>query len=191
MSNSGHDSNMGEEKFDSLLAWLDPSQERAGVKYEEIRQGLVRIFVCRGCANPEDLADETIDRVAQRMEELTNNYVGEPARYLYGIAMRVYQEEFRRQLNPVMSAKEISSALISESEHNERLRSCMKECIEALPVQNRDLILQYYQEEKRAKIEALKHLATTFGLPINAMRIRIYRIRQMLNECATRCAEKE
>ncbi|HEY7785163.1 MAG TPA: hypothetical protein VIB00_10575, partial [Pyrinomonadaceae bacterium] len=53
-----------QESFDALLHWLDPQRDRAGLRYEEIRRSLIKIFACRGCAEPEDLADETINRVS-------------------------------------------------------------------------------------------------------------------------------
>ncbi len=53
--------------LDSLLAWLDPDRDRAGAKYEAIRTRLIKVFVCRGCPEAEDLADETINRVASKL----------------------------------------------------------------------------------------------------------------------------
>ena len=50
-----------QESFDALLNWLDPRREEAGQKYEDIRLRLIKIFTCRGCLEPEDLADETIN----------------------------------------------------------------------------------------------------------------------------------
>ena len=53
-----------------MLAWLDSDRERAGQKYEEIRCGLIKIFVCQGCTDPEGLADETINRVIRKIPEI-------------------------------------------------------------------------------------------------------------------------
>ena len=60
-----------QEEFDRLLCWLDPDPERAGLTYEKIRWRLVAILASRGCTSPEELADETIDRVARRVVEGT------------------------------------------------------------------------------------------------------------------------
>jgi hypothetical protein len=48
-------------------------------------------------------------------------------------------------------------------------------------------VLQYYQEEKRAKIEHRKRLAERLGIELNALRIRAYRIRAELYECIRLC----
>ena len=48
---------LSQESFDKLLAWLDPNREKAGIKYEQIRYRLIKIFAGRGSADAEDLAD--------------------------------------------------------------------------------------------------------------------------------------
>ena len=65
--------------FDSLLEWLDPDRARSGEKYEKIRLRLIKIFACRGCSIPEELADRTIDRVARKVGEVSHDYEGDPA----------------------------------------------------------------------------------------------------------------
>src|SRR5262245_21687271 len=57
---------MTPEEFDRLLLWLNPDRDKAGEKYEWIRKRLIKIFVCRGCNVPEELADKTINRVARK-----------------------------------------------------------------------------------------------------------------------------
>ena len=59
------------EAFDSLLSWLDPDREWAGEKYEVIRARLIKVFAYRGCHTPEELADETINRVAKKIDEVS------------------------------------------------------------------------------------------------------------------------
>src|SRR5689334_8976445 len=61
-------------KFEKLLVWLNADRDKAGQKYESIRQRLIYIFRQRGCSTPEDLADETIDRVIQKIEKLVEDY---------------------------------------------------------------------------------------------------------------------
>ena len=59
-----------------------------------------------------------------------------------------------------------------------------------LPAENREMIVEYYQEEKRAKIDKRKVLAEQFGVPLNALRIRAHRIRAKLEDCVHECVEK-
>ena len=68
-SSMGRESDLSQEAFDRLLAWLNPNRALAGEKYEEIRRRLIKIFTCRGCTCPEVLADETINRVARKVKK--------------------------------------------------------------------------------------------------------------------------
>lgn len=173
-----------QESFDALLAWLDPEREAAGRKYEDIRLRLIKIFACRGCYEPEDLADETINRVSKKLKEIASTYSGDPARYFYGVANKVHLEYLRRRPAPFPPApSEVSDNL-------EKEYACLERCVQNLSVNNRVLVLQYYQEEKRAKIDHRKHLAAQLGIAVNALRIRACRIRAALQECVTNCLEE-
>ena len=72
---------LSQEAFDALLDWLDSDREQAGIKYEQIRSRLIKIFTGRGCIGPEDLADETINRVTRKLKEIQNEFTGDRARY--------------------------------------------------------------------------------------------------------------
>jgi DNA-directed RNA polymerase specialized sigma24 family protein len=170
-----------QEAFDALLAWLDPEREAAGRKYEDIRLRLIKLFTCRGCYEPEDLADETINRVSKKLRDIQSNYAGDPARYFYGVANKVHLEFIRRRppvVPPVTS---------ESSEDVEKEYECLERCIQELTDQNRILVLQYYQLEKRAKIDHRKQLATQLGIAVNALRIRACRIRNALQKCVQNC----
>jgi hypothetical protein len=87
------------DSFDRLLVWLDQDRERAADRYEEIRIRLIKLFETRGCANCEDLTDDTIDRVARRVHEIAGTYEGNPALYFHGVARMVYLEYLRKKLH--------------------------------------------------------------------------------------------
>src|SRR6185369_17365664 len=89
---------MSQETFEALLDWLDSDRERAGVKYEQIRSRLIKFFSNATHADAEALTDETIHRVARRLNEIKDQVYGERARYFYGVARRVQLEYRRRKL---------------------------------------------------------------------------------------------
>ena len=64
---------------------------------------------------------------------------------------------------------------------------CLEACMSKLPPEQRELVLEYYQDEKRAKIEHRKRLSERLGVELNALRIRAYRIRAVLHECIRGC----
>lgn len=62
---------LSQEKFDRLLAWLHPDRARAGTEYERIRQGLIKYFGSMlAWRVADDLADQTLDRVAKKVGSL-------------------------------------------------------------------------------------------------------------------------
>ena len=173
-----------QEAFDSFLGWLDTDRELAGRKYEEIRQKLIKIFVCRGCTVPDDLADETINRVAKKVPEIRNTYVGDPMHYFYGVAHNIHLEYLRKKREAEQVLQPPPS---NQCEETELEYECLEACMSKLPLEHRELVLEYYQDEKRAKIEHRKRLSERLGVELNALRIRAYRIRAMLYDCIRDC----
>ena len=172
-----------QEAFDALLDWLDEGgggRERAGARYEEIRRRLVKIFACRGCYEAEELADETINVVAKRVGEIGPTYEGDRALYFYGVANKVYLEWLRRRRVPPPPPPPSPPDFGQEYE-------CLEHCMEKLDPGSRDLVLQYYREEKRDKIEHRRTMASKLGIALNALRIRAFRIRAALRECVGDC----
>ena len=174
-----------QEAFDQLLAWLDPNRDQAGKKYEEIRLRLIKIFTCRGCTEPEALADETINRVTNKVQAIADDYTGDPALYFYGVAHKVHLEYLRKKPAPAPAPPPMEHEVEAEPEYD-----CLEHCIERLTRDHRELVLQYYQEEKQAKINHRKRLAEQLGIALNALRIRAFRIRAALLQCVQDCLEQ-
>ena len=172
-----------QEDFDRLLAWLDPDRERAGRKYEEIRLRLMKLFASRGFGEDYLLADEVINRVARRLPELVDTYVGDPASYFCGVAHRVHLEYLRRPSPEPAPARR-------PAEEVEREYACLESCMARLAPDSRELVLQYYAGEGQAKIEHRKELARRLGIGLNALRIRAFRVRAGLQRCVENCLKK-
>jgi DNA-directed RNA polymerase specialized sigma24 family protein len=174
-----------QQSFDALLDWLGPEREQAGQKYEQIRTRLIKIFTCRGCCEPELLADETINRVIKRLSDIRRDFKGDQARYFYGVASKVYLEYLRRREIVTTTLPPIDSARV-EAEFK-----CLEECLDHLTAENRELVLQYYQAERKAKIDQRKKQAEKLGIAPNALRIRAHRIRGTLQQCLEKCLERD
>ena len=179
---------MTPETFESLLRFLDPDRDQAAVKYEAIRRRLVRLFEWRGCGAPEDLTDETMDRVARRLLEGVDVRSADPYGYFCGVAHLVSKEVGRRvareraalereEWQPMPPADE-------EDEEDGRL-SCLRHCLEQLPADQRLLVLRYHQEDDH--IRSRQMLSHELGVPMNALRIRVHRVRRKLEECVAKC----
>lgn len=174
-------------QFDSLLGWLNPDRELAGLKYKTIHSGLVRIFACKGFNDAEDLADETINRVIVRLSSIQQNYQGEPAYYFHGVARNIIREcKRRRELAIGEVDVRVDPRLDTPEEHN-----CLGHCLDCLSDSKRNLILDYYLYEGHNKIEHHKHMAGQQQVTIGAIRSRAFQIRMELQRCMRYCRLKK
>jgi len=184
--------NPPDENFKVLLSWLGPTDEAAGAKYEHIRQSLVKLYVYHGCWDAEDLADETIDRVTRKVSEVMENYTGDPALYFYGVAKMMLKERHRQDIQRGdAQVIELHLPAITDdggdAKELERRLQCLEHCVQELSEKSRRLIMDYYQEEKRAKIDFRRKIAERIGVDLQALRVRVFRIRASLFKCMEKC----
>jgi DNA-directed RNA polymerase specialized sigma24 family protein len=71
----------------------------------------------------------------------------------------------------------------SDREFEDHRLACMEKCLQSLPPEDRDLIVKNCILDKKGKEE----LANSLKLTINALRIRVFRIRTRLLNCHERC----
>lgn len=175
---------LSKEAFDALLDWLDSDREQAAMKYEKIRRSLIKIFTGRGCVEPEDLADETINRVTSKLKEIEKEFSGDRIRYFFGVANKVHLEHLRRKIPQALPPSPIDPNRI-ELEYN-----CLERCIDRLTKENRDVMLRYHGADGRVETEHRRALAEELGIAPNALRIRVHRIRMTVKRCVEKCIER-
>ena len=183
MSAVKHLKELRQKDFDRLLGWLDQDRERAGMLYERIRWRLVTILASRGCVLAEELADETIDRVARRVADIERIYVGDKAIYFLGVMNNVHHEYLRRP---------VPSRLVDTSDNvetREAIHLCLDNCLEHLAPYSRQLIERYYAADKKARIDLRKVIARELGIKAATLRLRALRIREKLQSCIERCMD--
>lgn len=180
-----------EKGFAGFLACLDADPQRAGEKYESVRLTLLKFFDWRGARFPEECADETINRVIRKIEE--GETIRDIQTYCHGVARLVFLETLKRAENRRADLEEVDpqELVAPEPEEEDPRQACFNHCLGELPQESQQLIMQYYQDEKRAKINNRQSLAERLGLPLNALRSRAQRIRNRLEECVSRCLKKE
>ncbi len=188
---------VSKETFARFLAWLSPDAEEAGGRYNDMHRALTRIFASRGCDRPDDLADETLDRVIRKVDQVAPSYEGNPAAYVHGVAKKVFLEYIRsRQRLSEAKLPDLGSTLLPGSASAadpelERRYGCLERCLEALSPTDRELILQYYRGEKWARVEGRQGLADHTRLSPPALRKRTQRIRERLKACLLQCLENK
>ena len=187
-----------ESAFQRLLGWLDEGADSDGQKYLEMRRRLVAYFDRKNCSTPDELADETLNRVARRLEEEGAIETDAPARYCYTLARHLFMEHLRGARRSDALIEEMrrqsrggempESGADDDSEIREKMLSCLEQCTAKLETLNREIITRYYTGKERVKIENRRALAEELGVTANALRIRACRIRDRLEECVRRCA---
>lgn len=177
------------EALSRLLARLDHDPERAGEAYETLRRTLVKFFDWRGASRPDECADETLDRLARKLDEGAS--VDDPRGFARGIARLVLLESWRRPDARARLANEsvlerLPAPAPPEPETDPRA-ACFDRCLAELPSEGRELILGYYSTEGGGKIEARKRMAESLRLSENALRSRAQRLRDRLERCIVSC----
>ena len=179
------------EQFEALLQQLGPDRDLAGTRYEQLRRRLLSVFEYRRCPHPEELADQTLDRVARRIQEMGSEFEGsDPARYVFGVAWNVARESYRyRPTVPLPESWEKPLPATPTVEDDEREHDCLDRCLGELAPPERRLLLGYHQGDKSAKIRRRSELASEHGLSPNALRLKIHRLTGRLRECVTQCLD--
>ena len=182
------------ESFSKLLACFDVDRDSAGEKYEELRRTLIRFFEWRNAPFPDDHTDEVFNRVARRLSEglEIRNIRG----YCYEVARLVCLEALKgadARREPLEPGHQEVASPVSDDESAEReIRfSCLDGCLDNLPEGGRTLILEYYQDESRGRIDRRKALAMRLGLNREALANRAQRLRFRLEQCVIHCINKK
>lgn len=175
-----------QEAFDKLLEWLDPDREQAAEKYQKLHTKLIGIFSNHGCADPEKLADETIDRVMSKMDSLLETYEGEPTRYFCGVARNILKEDLKRRNThePLAERQQI------ECNDDQTKYDCLDKCMAELSAPSQSVILAYYEDRGLEKIRRRKKIAEELGITVTALRLRVFQMRLQLKKCLEECLEQ-
>jgi DNA-directed RNA polymerase specialized sigma24 family protein len=177
-----------QKALQQLLEWLDAGTDSVGQRYLEIRERLVLYFDRKNCLFPDELADETLNRVARRLEEEGSISIDTPAHYCYIVARFVFMESLRTNRSSTLSEMLPAAPDTSEElKERERRSACLERCMNELSPSDRELLRNYYQGEQRIKIENRKSLATKLRISINALSIRVCRLRDKLETCVKKC----
>ena len=173
---------LDQRSLDSLLHTFHPNREQASYAYEALHVRLTRFFEWNHADTPQELADETLDRLARRLTACENEIL-DPAKFAVGIARILLKEHFRekdrREAALAMLAESCSSHAKMEagSAHQEERMTAMEQCLQAIPEASRTLIERYFSAESRTQIQQRQRLAEEYGISLNALRNRVMRIR--------------
>jgi DNA-directed RNA polymerase specialized sigma24 family protein len=187
--------------FNRLLEWLDDGVDSHGNTYLEMRRRLTAYFDRRGRRFADDLADETLNRIGRTLEQDGTIAITPQARYCYVVARFVLLEDIRREQVDLRRhqsrhtdpeswpAPDAAAARDEELVREERLES-LDHGLQALSPERRALIVDYYRDEGPQKIARRRELARQLGISMNALGIRVSRIRAALQARMTECGSE-
>jgi DNA-directed RNA polymerase specialized sigma24 family protein len=181
--------------FTRLLQWLDAGTESHGERYLEMRRLLVTYFERRNRPAADMLADETFDRIARTLDT-GQIRITPPARYCYVVARFVLLEDIRKSRRTVVfdenraPVRHHAAAAHTDDEPAARSLDSLEPCLAVLTPAERALIIEYYEDTKRRRIDRRRELARRLGISMNALAIRAWRLRATLESCMAACAAK-
>jgi RNA polymerase sigma factor (sigma-70 family) len=193
------------ESWDALFDFLDPSRPAktgpdrnaaAEARCQEITRRLVMFFASRSCGDADDLAAETILRVAGKAAGIPRSPGEDPFGYFFGVARNVHLEwlrDARRETAKRESALRDPTVYAVPDpgswRNDEAVHRCLEQCMATLSLTARRLLMSYYSDDKAAKVERHRKLAQEFGKSVNALRIEVHRIRKVLRQCVVGCVQ--
>jgi DNA-directed RNA polymerase specialized sigma24 family protein len=181
------------EAFAGFLSLLSSDPDLAGEKYEELRRQLIKFFEWRGAFIADQLADETLNRVIRKIdagEEVEKSILA----FCLGIARFVLMEHKRHPDNRRVEIDEIfafAAPPVQQEEDDDLWLVCLRECLRGLPEEDRKLIVEYYEEDRQAKIDNRKALAAKLGISPHALFSRAKRIRDRLEQSVMDCIDRK
>jgi DNA-directed RNA polymerase specialized sigma24 family protein len=184
--------------FSRLLAWLDDGIDSEGETYLEMRRRLALYFDRRDRLSVDDLADETLNRIARTLDKDGAIAITPPARYCYVVAKFVLLEDIRHDHVHVPidetgrgDAAARPGIRLAEPDEDlaarERRLECLDRCLQELKAEQRELVVEYYRDAGRQKIDRRRDMAMRLGISMNALSIRACRIRNTLESCVEAC----
>ena len=177
---------MTPEAFGKFLRWLSHNDELAVREYQSIRTKLVRYFVHKGCTDPDELFDKTVDVVVGKIDGCET--YPSPLAYCYGVARNIWRQDVRER-KPASLDEDIAIPSYADADIHEQELKCLEDCMERLSSTDRHLITQYHQGERRGKIDTRRTLADGVG-GANTLRIKMCRIRKDLRLCVADCMSR-
>ena len=174
------------EAFGKFLRWLSEDDELAVREYQRIRTKLIRFFIHKGCTDADYLFDKTVDIVVAKVESCEQYQ--NPLAYSYGVARNVWHEDTRERKSVPLEV-DVASPEHPDPKAYELELQCLDHCLARLSPGDRDVVTLYHGQHGRDKIPVRRGLADGAG-GMNALRIRVCRIRKELRICVVECSKR-
>jgi RNA polymerase sigma-70 factor (ECF subfamily) len=157
----------------ALVNLLGHDDERAAIRYAALFRKLVKFFEWRCCPDPEELADEAMWRGLSNIAEGAPVSADDPSPYFYGIAKNLLKEQWKAERRAPRLPFEDYAPLVPAPPEAIDTRIYVEQLLAHLDPADRDLVVRYHTEDRRALREEL-------GLTEGTLRVRVHRIKMRL-----------
>ena len=171
------------ESFTKLLKAFSGDEAAAALAYTKLRDSLVRYFQIKGISEADEAADATIDRVADKIAQ--NTEIGDLTKFAFGVAKNVFLERLRSaQVHSRAVDKFYSKTNTFETPEVNPHLELLEGCFKTLYTDEQKLLLNYFADLPADELSKNRqNLAEREGITINALRIRVNRLRKILEDC--------
>jgi DNA-directed RNA polymerase specialized sigma24 family protein len=178
---------LDEAAFKMLLAALRTDAGDGSAEYLRLRQKVVKFFEFNRRQFADDLADEAMDRTADRLQEM--GHIENLQGFAYGVARNVLLEDLRKERRKKRMLEVLfrDLQLVPDSHPVELRHECLMHCLAELPKDKGDLVLKYYEAGWGEK----GRLAAELGKSENALAQAIFHTKPKLKSCVENCLAKK
>lgn len=169
--------------FAKLLQALSANEAEAAMLYTKLHESLVNYFRLKGVSAPDKAADETIDRIPERINPETQR---EDIRFIaFSVAKFVFLEKLRQEKRRTQAGEKFYQKKgtidnFGEKDEFEPLRECFNDLYQ----HERELLVSYFADLSGDELSAHRqNLADREAIDLNALRNRVSRLRKRLEEC--------
>lgn len=165
-----------------LCKFFGSEPHRVEVEYGKLRSRMIHYFAARRCRLPDELADEVIERALKQIT--AGAEIPDLTRYCYGIAHNLLSEQRKQKKEEPIVGDPVAPGWRSfgQPSIDERLL-LLSECLAILSIRDRDLLKEYYWEDR-------KEMAKRLELTSNALRLRVFHaIEQIRLKVAARTSD--
>ena len=174
---------MSLEDFPRFMESLSPDKEEAGRLYIRLQEKLVGFFGMRGISDSTGATNETLKRGAEKIAGGTN--VPNAEKFCLGIARNVAREWWRRERREEVAFRRFTENLANNTaDEVERIEHVLKPCFERLKGEDQKLLVAYCSvAEGVSHAERRRRVAEELEITMRALRIKVSRLRDKLEEC--------
>ncbi len=175
--------NLTAESYSLLLKTFASDEGEAVTALSKLRGSLGRFFQIKGDSDPDEAADETLDRVAVKLGDAV--LITDVTKYSFGVARLVFLENLRK----TQKAKKAFESYRAENERQKAGEetddfSPLRECFEILADDEKKILRAYFADLPHAELdEKRRKLTALLGVSQNNLRLKIFRLRRRLEDC--------